>query len=70
MKASEENEQDNCDNHFEYVKRNTDPKSTFVPPSGRDTSFDFNIDSITNEILQNDKKINSLQIYPQKNYKV
>ena len=27
-----------------------------MPPSGRDTSLDFYIDSITNEILQNDKK--------------
>lgn len=52
----DENTDDICDNNFEYVKRNTDPKSTFVPPSGRDTSLDFYIDSITNEILQNDKK--------------
>ena len=57
-KACEENDndQDTCVNHFENAKRNTDPKSTFVPPSGRDTSMDFYIDSITNEILQNDKK--------------
>ena len=41
MKASEENEQDTCDNHFEYVKRNTDPKSAFVPSSGMDTSLIF-----------------------------
>ena len=45
-----------CDNRFECVKRNTDPKSLFVPSSGRDTSLDFYIDSINNEILQNDKK--------------
>ena len=44
------------DNHYEYDKRNTDSKSTFVPPSGRDTSLNFYIDSITSEIIQNDKK--------------
>ena len=58
-KAFDENddEPDTHDNHYEYVKRNTDSKSTFVPPSGRDTSLDFYIDTITNEIIQNDKKI-------------
>ena len=39
VKASDEydSEEDTCDNNFEYVKRNTDPKATFVPPSNRDT---------------------------------
>ena len=40
-----------------YVKRSIDPKSAFVPPSGWDTSFSFTINSVTNEILQNDKYI-------------
>ena len=58
QKNSDENdsEPNACDNSFDYIKRNSGPKSTFVPPSGRDTSLDFYIDSITNEILQNDKK--------------
>lgn len=51
-----DSEDDTSVSNFEYVRRNSDPKSTFVPPSGRDTSLDFYIDSITNEILQNDKK--------------
>ena len=57
-KNSEENdsEPNACENNFDYIKRNSGPKSTFVPPSGRDTSLDFYIDSITNEILQNEKK--------------
>ena len=57
-KAFDENddETDTHDNHYEYVKLNTDSKSTFAPPSGRDTSLDFYIDLITNEIIQNDKK--------------
>ena len=56
-KAFDENddEPDTHDNHYEYVKRNTDSKSTFVPPSGRDTSLDCYIDSITNEIIQTKK---------------
>ena len=52
----DENEDEICDSNFQYVKRNTDPESTFVPPSGRDTSLDFYIDAITNEILQSNKK--------------
>ena len=40
-----------------YVKRSIDPKSAFVPPSGADTSLSFYIDSVSNEILQNDKYI-------------
>ena len=57
-KAIDENddEPDTHDNHYEYVKCNTDSKSTFVPPSDKDTSLDFYIDSITNEIIQKDKK--------------
>ena len=45
-KAFNENgdEPDTHDNHYEYFKRSTDSKSTFVPPSGRDASLDFCID--------------------------
>ena len=52
-----DDEPDTHDNHYEYVKRNIDSKSTCVTPSGcKFHCLDFYIDSITKEIIQNDKK--------------
>ena len=40
----------------DYLKFPKESKSTFIPPSGRDSTLDFYIEAITNEILQNNKR--------------
>ena len=48
-------EKDNEDSK-DYLKFPKETKSTFISPSGRDSTLDFYIEAITHEILQNNKR--------------
>jgi peptidase E len=50
---SEENENNTTNNYDNNSKRRN--KSTFIPPSSRDSNLDFYIEAITNEILSDSK---------------
>ena len=54
----EENETDDLDNESDEIPKVNKEQSSFVPPAGRDSSLDFNIEVVTHEILQNIKKYN------------
>lgn len=49
-----EKDSENSQNNFQKFPKES--KSTFIPPSGRDSTLDFYIEAITHEILQSNKR--------------
>ena len=44
------------ENGYNSSNKKSDSKSTFIPPTGRESTLDFYIEAVTNEILLSDKK--------------